>query len=110
MLNPRAMTFKIGQMAVYPAHGVVEVVGLDTKQIGGGLFAFYVLKVLENGMQIMVPKDKVTRLRMKLAEAGLLYPELPPEKGGRGASPYASAAVADPASRLAGAAARQAHH
>ncbi len=31
----------------------------------------------------------------QLAEAGLLYPELPPEKGGRGASPYASAAVAD---------------
>jgi alkylation response protein AidB-like acyl-CoA dehydrogenase len=29
----------------------------------------------------------------KLAEAGLLYPELPPEKGGRGASPYASHAV-----------------
>lgn len=30
----------------------------------------------------------------KLAEAGLLYPELPVEKGGRGASPYASHAAA----------------
>jgi alkylation response protein AidB-like acyl-CoA dehydrogenase len=30
----------------------------------------------------------------KLAEAGLLFPELPREKGGRGASPYASAAAA----------------
>jgi alkylation response protein AidB-like acyl-CoA dehydrogenase len=30
----------------------------------------------------------------KLAEAGLLFPELPKEKGGRAASPYASAAVA----------------
>ena len=29
----------------------------------------------------------------KLAQAGLLYPELPPEKGGRGASPYASFAA-----------------
>jgi len=29
----------------------------------------------------------------KLAEAGLLFPELPPEKGGRGASPYASFAA-----------------
>jgi alkylation response protein AidB-like acyl-CoA dehydrogenase len=31
----------------------------------------------------------------KLAEAGLLYPELPREKGGRGASPYASHAAAE---------------
>jgi alkylation response protein AidB-like acyl-CoA dehydrogenase len=31
----------------------------------------------------------------KLAEARLLFPELPPEKGGRGASPYASHAVAE---------------
>jgi len=30
----------------------------------------------------------------KLAEAGLLFPELPREKGGRAASPYASAAAA----------------
>ena len=29
----------------------------------------------------------------KLAEAGLLFPELPPEKGGRGATPYASFAA-----------------
>ena len=65
MLNPRAMTFKIGQMAVYPAHGVVEVVGIDTKQIGGGQFAFYVLKVLENGMQIMVPKDKADQVGLR---------------------------------------------
>ncbi len=31
----------------------------------------------------------------KLADAGLLFPELPPEKGGRGASPYASYAVSE---------------
>jgi alkylation response protein AidB-like acyl-CoA dehydrogenase len=31
----------------------------------------------------------------KLAEARLLFPELPPEKGGRAASPYASHAVAE---------------
>jgi len=29
----------------------------------------------------------------KMAKAGLLFPELPPEKGGRGASPYASHAA-----------------
>ena len=32
-------------------------------------------------------------MHKKLAQAGLLYPELPVEKGGRGASPYASFAA-----------------
>ena len=65
LLNPSPMSFQIGQMAVYPAHGVVEVVGLDTKQIGGAVFTFYVLKVLENGMQIMVPKDKADQVGLR---------------------------------------------
>ena len=65
LLNPDLMSFQIGQMAVYPAHGVVEVVGIDTKQIGGGQFAFYLLKVLENGMQIMVPKDKADQVGLR---------------------------------------------
>jgi len=59
------MTFQIGQKAVYPAHGVVEVIGVDTKQIGGAQFAFYVLRVLENGMQIMVPRDKADQVGLR---------------------------------------------
>ncbi|MEZ4400114.1 MAG: CarD family transcriptional regulator [Kofleriaceae bacterium] len=59
------MTFEIGQMAVYPAHGVVEVVGIDTKQISEKSFVFYVLRVLENGMQIMVPKDKADQVGLR---------------------------------------------
>jgi len=59
------MMYQIGQKAVYPAHGVVEVVGVDTKQIAGQPFLFYVLRVLENGMQIMVPKDKADQVGLR---------------------------------------------
>src|SRR5262245_60658466 len=59
------MTFKIGQMAVYPAHGVVEVIGVDAKQIAGAPFLFYVLRVVENGMQIMVPKEKADQVGLR---------------------------------------------
>ncbi|MBP8812092.1 MAG: CarD family transcriptional regulator [Kofleriaceae bacterium] len=59
------MSFQIGQMAVYPAHGVVEVIGVDTKQITGSPFVFYVLRVLENGMQIMVPRDKADQVGLR---------------------------------------------
>lgn len=59
------MTFQIGQKAVYPAHGVVEVVGVDTKKIADSPVVFYVLRVLENGMQIMVPRDKADQVGLR---------------------------------------------
>ena len=57
--------FKIGEKAVYPAHGVVEVIGVDTKEINATVCAFYVLKVLENEMQIMVPKQKAEQVGLR---------------------------------------------
>ncbi len=57
--------FKIGDKAVYPAHGVVEVVGVDTKEINKTICAFYVLRVLENEMQIMVPKQKADQVGLR---------------------------------------------
>jgi CarD family transcriptional regulator len=59
------MSFKIGDMAVYPAHGVAEVIGVDTKEIAGQPFKFYVLRVLENNMQIMVPRDKADQIGLR---------------------------------------------
>jgi len=48
-------TFKVGDKAVYPAHGVGEVTGIEKKDIGGATQVFYILKILDNGMKIMVP-------------------------------------------------------
>lgn len=59
------MSFQIGQKAVYPAHGVVEVLGMDTQQVGGQPFVFYKLRVIENGMQIMVPKEKADQVGLR---------------------------------------------
>ncbi len=57
--------FKIGDKAVYPAHGVAEVIGVDNKEINGQICAFYVLKVLDNEMQIMVPKAKAEQVGLR---------------------------------------------
>jgi CarD family transcriptional regulator len=57
--------FRIGDKAVYPAHGVAEVVGVDSKEINSTVCAFYVLKVLENEMQIMVPKEKAAQVGLR---------------------------------------------
>jgi hypothetical protein len=52
-------SFKIGDKAVYPAHGVGEVMGIENREIMGLSQDVYVLKILDNGMKIMIPTDKV---------------------------------------------------
>lgn len=47
--------FAVGDKAVYPVHGVAEVVGLEQRDIGGSSTAVYILKILDTGMKIMVP-------------------------------------------------------
>jgi CarD family transcriptional regulator len=57
--------FKIGDKAVYPAHGVAEVVGIEKKEINTIVCSFYVLKVMATGMQILVPKDKAEQVGLR---------------------------------------------
>jgi CarD family transcriptional regulator len=63
MIEPR---FAIGDKAVYPAHGVGEVTGIESRDVGGQKHMFYVLRILENGMKVMIPvgaKDPKNALR-----------------------------------------------
>ena len=48
-------TFRVGDLAVYPAHGVAQIVGIETREISSNKQTFYILKILENGMKIMIP-------------------------------------------------------
>jgi CarD family transcriptional regulator len=47
--------FVIGEKAVYPVHGVAEVVAMEKRDIGGAQTSVYILKILETGLKIMVP-------------------------------------------------------
>jgi CarD family transcriptional regulator len=47
--------FTVGDKAVYPVHGVAEVVAVEDRNIGGRATAVYILKILETGLKIMVP-------------------------------------------------------
>ncbi|MBM9510845.1 CarD family transcriptional regulator [Desulfobulbus marinus] len=42
-------------MAVYPAHGVGLIQAIETQTIGGVDQSFYVMKILDNDMTIMIP-------------------------------------------------------
>ena len=47
--------FQVGDKAVYPAHGVGEVTGIENRDVGGEQQSFYVLRILDNGMKVMIP-------------------------------------------------------
>lgn len=58
-------TFDIGSTAVYPAHGVADVIGLETKSVGGQDLRFYRLQVRGTGLTISVPIDKAAENGMR---------------------------------------------
>ena len=50
------MNFKIGDLAVYPYHGVGVIEAIETRSISpNGEETFYVLRILENAMVLLVP-------------------------------------------------------
>ena len=58
-------TFKVGDVVVYPSHGVAEVVSIEKRDIGGELQVFYMLKIMENGMRVMVPLANIEQRGMR---------------------------------------------
>ena len=57
--------FAIGDKAVYPSQGVAEIVGIEQKQISGKIQRFYVLRVLDSGLRILVPTDKSDQVGLR---------------------------------------------
>ena len=64
------MKFKVGDMAVYPGHGVGVVEGVETREIAGSRQTFYVLKIIENAMTIMVPTSNADAIGMREVISG----------------------------------------
>jgi len=57
--------FKIGDLAVYPAQGVAEIVGIETRRIGALQEIFYTLRILDSEKKIMIPVNKVTSVGLR---------------------------------------------
>lgn len=49
------MRFKIGDTAVYPAHGVGTIQSIDTMTVGEERVSFYVMRILDTGVTIKIP-------------------------------------------------------
>ena len=59
------LCFKVGDKAVYPAHGVGEVESIESKEILGSAQRYYVLRILDNDMLIMIPINNVGNVGLR---------------------------------------------
>jgi CarD family transcriptional regulator len=57
--------FKVGDLAVYPAHGVGRIEAIETKVVNGEEHDFYIMKVIENAMVIMIPTWNVESVGLR---------------------------------------------
>lgn len=57
--------FSIGDKAVYPVHGVAEVVALEQRDIGGNKTSVYILQILDTGLKIMVPTTNANTVGLR---------------------------------------------
>ncbi|MBT8374888.1 MAG: CarD family transcriptional regulator [Deltaproteobacteria bacterium] len=57
--------FEIGDLAVYPAHGVGVIEAIEKKVVNGETHDFYMMKVLENNMTIMIPTWNVESVGLR---------------------------------------------
>lgn len=55
--------FKIGDFTVCPGHGVGQLVDIEERIIGAEKKYFFIVKVISNGMTVMVPTSSETGIR-----------------------------------------------
>jgi len=57
--------FKIGDLAVYPAHGVGVIERIETKEISGRSQDFYVMRILDSDMIVMIPINNAKNVGLR---------------------------------------------
>ena len=57
--------FKIGDRAVYPAQGVGVVEKIESREFCGQTHDFYILRIIDNDMTIMVPVGNANQVGLR---------------------------------------------
>jgi CarD family transcriptional regulator len=63
--NQKTRRFQVGDLAVYPAHGVGKIEAIETRVVNGEQHDFYIMKVIENSMVIMIPTWNVESVGLR---------------------------------------------
>jgi len=57
--------FRIGEKVVYPGHGVGVIEGLQARSVSGLEHKFYMLRILEGDMTIMIPLENLATVGLR---------------------------------------------
>jgi CarD family transcriptional regulator len=65
--------FRLNEFIVYPAHGVGQIIGVETQEVAGFSLELYVVSFIKDKMILKVPTSKVSTVGMrKLAETNIV--------------------------------------
>jgi len=57
--------FNVGDLAVYPAHGVGVIEKIENQKISGSSQKYFIIRILDNGMKIMLPTQNVNNVGLR---------------------------------------------
>jgi CarD family transcriptional regulator len=60
--------FNLGDHVVCPGHGVGQVCSIESKEFNGEVKSFYIIKVISNGMKVMIPTESKDGVRSLISE------------------------------------------
>ena len=69
-------SFKEGELAVYPAHGVRQIMGVECRESSGQSKSFYMLKILDTEATIMVPIDSAASVGLRKIVKRSMVPKI----------------------------------
>ncbi|MBI5237873.1 MAG: CarD family transcriptional regulator [Deltaproteobacteria bacterium] len=69
-------SFKTGELAVYPAHGVGLITGVESRDVSGENRRYYIIKVLDTDAIIMVPVDNAETVGLRKVVTRSMVPKV----------------------------------
>jgi len=57
--------FEIGTKVIYPTHGVGVIEAIERREVAGKRQIFYILRILGNGMTIMIPTQNAKKVGLR---------------------------------------------
>jgi CarD family transcriptional regulator len=70
---PKKLSFKIGELVVYPAHGVGKISAIEEQEIAGSKLELYIVDFEREKLRLKVPTNRAEQKGMRrLADRGLI--------------------------------------
>lgn len=61
----RSWKVRVGELAVYPGHGVARIVEFRIQEIAGQSMEFVVLRMVDDDSRILIPREKIDKVGLR---------------------------------------------